>query len=289
MAGRYEGKVVLITGASSGIGAVAARMFAQQGAKVVAVARREALLEQVITECRQYSRESFYLTGDVGERSFAEGIVSTAVERLGRLDILVNNAAVSKHKHIYHTRAEEAETVMRINFLSCVWTTFAAIPAMLRQGGGYIVNVSSFAAKLTPPREALYAASKAAMSAFTEGLWHDLAGSNIHAVLVHPGPIDTEIWLKEDEPPSYRGKKYPPEMVVEAIFDCIDRRRYEMTVPQRNPMLLTARLLRLALPSVLRWGMQRTDPVPQEVLGRARQRAAAGKRLGDIDDDSTRG
>lgn len=284
MAGNYDGKVVLITGASSGIGAVAARMFAERGAQVVAVARREALLEQVIAQCRAHSPNSFYLSGDVGEREFAESIVTTTVDRLGRLDVLVNNAAVSKHKHIYHTRADEAERVLQVNFLSCVWTTLAAIPVMLRQGEGTIVNVSSFAAKLTPPRESLYAASKAAMSAFSEGLWHDLEGSNIHVALVHPGPIDTEIWLKEDEPPSYQGKKYPPEIVVKAIFDCIDRRRYEVTVPQRNPMLMTARFLRLVLPGVLRWGMQRTDPVPREVIDRARQRALAGKRLGETDE-----
>jgi short-subunit dehydrogenase len=284
MGGDYRDKVVLITGASSGIGRVAARMFAERGTNVVAVARRETLLAELMEQCRKYAPGSFYLAGDLSDRSFAEGIVSATVERLGRLDILINNAAISKHKHIYHTRAEEAETVLRVNFLSCVWTTFAAIPVMLQQGHGAIVNVSSFAAKLTPPRESLYAASKAAMSAFTEGLWHDLAGSNIHVALVHPGPIDTEIWLKEDEPPSYSGKKYPPEIVVEAIFECIEKRRYEVTVPRRNPMLVTARFLRLAMPGVLRWGMQRTDPVPREILDRARERARAGKRLGEIEE-----
>lgn len=283
MAQTFRDQVVIVTGASSGIGAVAARMFAQRGATVVPVARRVPLLEQVVAACREYSPQSFFLAGDVGEREFVESVVSTTVERLGRLDVLVNNAAVSKHKHIYHTRAEEADQVLRVNFLSAVWATMAAIPVMLRQGGGTIVNVSSFAAKVTPPRECLYAASKAAMSAFTEGLWHDLEGSNIHVALVHPGPIDTEIWLKEDEPPSYRGKKYPPEIVVEAIFDCIRRRRYEVTVPERNPMLMSARFLRLALPGVLRWGMQRADPVPRELVERARARAQAGKRLGDID------
>ncbi len=281
----FAGKVVLITGASSGIGAEAARMFAERGATVVAVARRAHLLDAVIANCRKHTPESFFLAGDVGDRAFAESIVATTLERLGRIDVLVNNAAISKHKHVYHTRAEEAEAVMRINFLSAVWTTFAAIPAMLRQGGGNIVNVSSFAAKVTPPREALYAASKAALSAFTEGLWHDLEGSNIHVVLVHPGPIDTEIWLKEDEPPSYRGKKYPPSIVVQAIFDCIQRRLYEVTVPRRNPMLMSARFLRLAFPSLLRWGMQKADPVPPEVLEKARARSRAGKQLGEVEED----
>lgn len=277
----YRGKVVIVTGASSGIGHAAARAFAARGATVVAVARREPLLRELIEACRAQSPSCEYLAGDLGEREFAERIVRETVARHGRLDVLINNAAISKHKHTFHTTAEEAELVMRVNFLSCVWTTYAAIPPMLQQGGGAIINVSSFAAKVSPPREGLYAASKAAMNAFSEGLWNDLAGSNIHVGILNPGPIDTEIWLKEDEPPSYNGPKYPPAIVVDAIFEMIERRRYELTIPRRNPMLLTARFLRLLLPRVLRYGMGRTEPVPPDLIAQARSRAAAGKRLGE--------
>jgi short-subunit dehydrogenase len=175
--------------------------------------------------------------------------------------------------------------VMRVNFLSCVWTTFAAVPHMLRAGGGHIVNISSFAAKVSPPREALYAASKSAMNSFTEGLWHDLSGSGIHVGVINPGPIDTEIWLKEDEPPAFDGRKYPPEIVSDAVFRMIERRSHEMTVPRRNPMLLTASLLRLLFPGVLRAGMRWHDPVPPDVVERARGRARKGLRLGDRSED----
>src|SRR5207244_1624997 len=240
------------------------------------------LLQQLVAECRRHSPASDYFAGDLGERAFAERVIDETVARHGRLDVLVNNAAISKHKQFYHMSADEAELVMRVNFLSCVWTTMAAIPHMLRQGGGTIVNISSFAAKVSPPREAMYAASKAAMNAFSEGLWNDLAGSNIHVALVNPGPIDTEIWLKEDEPVWYDGKKYPPEIVSDAIFEAIEKRRYEMTIPKRNPMLLMARFLRLFLPSLLRFGMAKTDPVPPEVVEKARARSVRGKRLGDL-------
>jgi short-subunit dehydrogenase len=277
----YRDKVVIITGASSGIGYEAAKAFAQRGAVVVAVARREALLQKLIDECRAASPQSWYLAGDLGDRATAERVVDETVRRHGRLDVLVNNAAISKHKHTYHTSAEEADLVMRVNFMSCVWTTYAAIPPMLRQGGGVIVNVSSFAAKVSPPREGLYAASKAAMNAFSEGLWNDLAGSGIHVALVNPGPIDTEIWDKEDEPPAYKGPKYPPAIVVDAIFEVIDKRRHELTIPRRHPMLITARFLRLFLPAVLRRGMAHTEPVPPELLEQARRRAGEGKRLGE--------
>jgi short-subunit dehydrogenase len=280
-----RGSVVLVTGASSGIGRVTARRFASRGATVMAVARREALLRQLVEECQADSSESAYLAGDLGERTFAEQVVDQTVARYGRLDVLVNNAAVSKHKQIYHMSADEAEMVMRVNFLSCVWTTLAAIPYMLRQGGGTIVNVSSFAAKVAPPRESIYAASKAAMNAFSEGLWNDLAGSNIHVAIVNPGPIDTEIWEKEDEPVAYDGKKYPPDIVTEAIFEAIAARRHEVTVPRRSLQLMTARLLRLVFPALLRFGMARTDPVPADVVDRARARARSGKRLGDLSAD----
>ncbi|MEW6270576.1 MAG: SDR family NAD(P)-dependent oxidoreductase [Thermodesulfobacteriota bacterium] len=278
----YTGKVVVVTGASSGIGWVTARAFARRGAVVVGVARRGELLEKLVAECRADSPRSSYLQGDLAERSFAEHVIDETVRREGRIDVLVNNAAISKHKHLFHMAADEAEVVMRVNFLSCVWTTLAAIPYMLARDGGTIVNVSSFAAKVAPPREAMYAASKAAMNAFSEGLWNDLAGSGIHVALVNPGPIDTEIWLKEDEPPAYDGRKHPPEIVTDAIFEAIEQRVHEITVPRRSLQLVTARLLRLLAPSVLRRGMARMDPVPDDVIARARERARRGKRLGDL-------
>jgi len=280
----HRGRVVVVTGASSGIGWVTARAFAARGAVVVAVARREALLQRLVDECRPASPASGYLAGDLGERAFAERVVDETVARHGRLDVLVNNAGVSKHKHLYHLSADEAEAVMRTNFLSTLWTTFAAIPHMLRDGGGTIVNVSSFAAKVTPAREAIYAASKAAMNAFSEGLWHDLRDSGIHVAIVNPGPIDTEIWTKEDEPHAFHGRKYPPELVTAAIFEAIEKRRHELTVPRRNAQLVMARLLRLLFPSALRAGMARFEPVPPDVLARARTRARAGRRLGDVDE-----
>jgi short-subunit dehydrogenase len=281
----YRNRIVIVTGASSGIGYVTAKAFARRGATVVAVARREERLQRLMQECQPHSRASSYLVGDLGERAFAEHVVDDTTARHGRVDILINNAAVPKHKRIYHISAEEADYVMRVNFMSCLWTTLAAIPSMLRDGGGTIVNVSSFVAKVVPPSEAVYAASKAAVNGFTEGLWNDLAGSNIHVALINPGPIDTEIWLKEDEPVAYGGRKYPPEMVTAAIFEAIEKRRYEITVPRRNPQLVIARMLRLLWPSLLRLGMARMDPVTREIVEAARARARKGKRLGDLTED----
>jgi len=278
----FRDRVVIVTGASSGIGWVTAEAFAARGAIVVAVARREENLKRLIEACRALSPASGYLAGDLGERSFAERVVDDTIARHGRIDVLVNNAAITKHKQIWHVSADEVERVMNVNFLSCVWTTLAALPHMLVAGSGTIVNVSSFAAEVVPPREAVYGASKAALHAFTQGLWNDLEGSNLHAALVIPGAIDTEIWEKGDEPLSYQGRRASPQVVTDAIFEAIEKRRHEITAPRRRLDLNAARALRRLWPAMLRAGMRRMDPVPPAIVERARERARKGRRIGDL-------
>ena len=169
--GGIRQKIAVVTGASSGIGRVTAITLAQAGATVIATARRESLLQEVSTACRQHTPDSCHITGDLGDKAFAQQLVDETVGRYGRIDILVNNAAVPMHRSLYEISVEEAEEVMRINFLSCLWTSFAAIPHMLLQGeggeeGGVIVNVSSFVATVAPTHETIYAASKGAMNSF---------------------------------------------------------------------------------------------------------------------------
>lgn len=255
------GRIAVVTGASSGIGSDTARALAQRGACVVAVARRVDRLEALMGECRKHSPASGFVAGDLGEPGFAERVVSESVSRHGRLDVLVNNAAMPKHKSIHETQIGEVEEVLRVNFLACVRLTLAALPHLRAAGGGTIVNVSSFAARVVPPRESVYAASKAALSAFTEGLWSDLAQSDVHAGLVIPGAIDTEIWEKRDEQTGYRGRLHPPSVVTEAILEVIEKRRFEVTAPRRSAALATARLLRVAAPGLLRRALRRMDPV----------------------------
>jgi short-subunit dehydrogenase len=285
----FRDKVAIVTGASSGIGRETALALAERGATVVAVARREPLLRSLVEECRRDAPESEYLAGDLGRQDFAERCVRETAERFGRLDLLVNNAGMSLHKQIYHTSTEDVARVMNVNFMSCVWCTFAAIPIMLRDGGGVIVNVSSFASVVAPPREAVYAASKAAMDAFTAGLWNDLHGSGIHVGLVTPGAIDTEIWEKEAEPVAFDGKKWPARVVVDGILRVIEKRRREVTVPGHDPGLVAARWLRRLAPSLLLAGMRRMDPVAPEVLAAARERSRRGRRLGDVAPDADGG
>jgi short-subunit dehydrogenase len=269
----YRGRVAIVTGASSGIGRQVALDFAARGAAVVISARRRALLDEVAAACAAHGVGVEALAGDVAERAFVEHTAARAVERFDRIDVVVNNAGVSKHKQIYGLTADEVDYVLRVNFLAPAVLTLAALPAMLRRGEGWIVNVSSAAGKLPPPRESAYAASKFALTGFTEGLWLDLAGSGIHAAVIHVGPIDTEIWRKTDEPTAYRGRKLPPSAVSAAIFRAIERRRHEVWVPGT---LRFAWWLRLLAPGLFRRGAARFDPVPADVITAARERARHG-------------
>lgn len=272
----YRGKVAVITGASSGIGKQIALDFARRGAAVLIVARRAALLEQVAAACRAAGAEAEALTGDLAERAFAEATVTRAVERFGRLDILINNAGIPKHKQFFDVTPEDIDYTMRTNFLAAAYMTVAALKPMLRQGEGYVVNISSGAGKIPPPRETVYAASKFALTGFTEGLWLDLAGSNIHPAVIHVGPIDTEIWDKAaaEAPVRYTGKKYPPSIVSDAVFECIEKRRYEMTVPRSLAWVF---LFKALLPGLFRRGAARWDPVPAALVAAARRRVTSDK------------
>jgi short-subunit dehydrogenase len=265
--------VALVTGASSGIGWATALLLARRGFRVAVTARREARLEALAAEGRSFNADVCVLPGDLGDLDFAASLPERVVEEGGRLDVVVNNAAMPMHKQIFKTTLTDVRRTVDVNFSAAAVITLAAIPVFLRRGSGTVVNVSSIAARVVPSHEAVYAASKAAMNAFTEGLWNDLHGTDIHVGLVHPGPIDTEIWSKLDEPGHYAGPLHSADAVAEGVLEVIERRRREVTIPRRDPGLVTAKLLRGLWPALLRRGVRARDPVTPEMIEAARTRA----------------
>jgi len=284
----YAERVAIVTGASSGIGRQTALDFAKRGCRIVISARRGELLRETAAACEAAGAQVEAMTGDLAERAFAESMVERALARFGRVDVLVNNAGIPKHKQFYDVTPEDVEVTMGVNFmapayltLACLVTmgvnfmapaylTLACLPAMLRQGEGYVVNISSAAGRMPPPRESVYAASKYALTGFSEGLALDLAGSGIHVGVIHVGPIDTEIWGKTETETAYKGKRYPPSLISNAVFTCIEQRRHEMTVPRS---LTLPYWIKVLLPGLFRWGTARFDPVTPEVIEDARERA----------------
>lgn len=227
------GRVAVVTGASSGIGEVTALELARRGAAVALTARRRDELERVAESCRRHTPDSFAHPADVSVRDQAQGVVRAAEERLGRVDIVVNNAGISIHKPALETTADDIERVMAINFFGAVYMTLAALPGMLDRKRGSVVSVTSVAGYIPNPRESAYGASKAALNLWSHGLAVDLHGTGVHVGVLSPGPIDTEIWGKDESPDTYSGRLYPPDIVAEGVTRMVEKELVHLTVPRR--------------------------------------------------------
>lgn len=258
---KIDGTVALVTGASSGIGAATAAELARRGATVVVAARRQVELEATAARCRAHSPASFAITADLSVAGEGERLVEATVDKLGAVDIIVNNAAISVHRHALRTSAADVEHLMAVNFLSAVRVTTAALAGMVERKRGAIVNVTSVAGYVPSPSEAAYGASKAALNLWSHGLGVDLAGTGVHVSVLSPGPIDTPMWDMDETPSSYKGRKYPPELVAGAVAKVIEREIAHLTVPRRfgvyGPMYglpLLGRMMRRGLVAFERKG-----------------------------------
>ncbi|HVU73342.1 MAG TPA: SDR family oxidoreductase [Mycobacteriales bacterium] len=215
-----DGAKVLVTGASTGIGAALAIELGKAGATIAITARRQALLDEVLAEAKAAGAgpDSYAVAADLGDIPLAEKVALEAWERLGHVDAVVNNAAIPKRRHVIDLPGDELDLVMRVNFTSPARICLALLPKMLERKAGMLVNVGSMAGRLGNPGEIAYCASKFALSGFTETLAIDLAGTGVEARLVTPGPFDTPIWdMEGEEPAPYEGPKYPPSVAAEAI------------------------------------------------------------------------
>jgi short-subunit dehydrogenase len=178
-----------------------ARELASAGATVGICARRENQLAAVLADCQAKAPESRMWVVDLADLDGIAGFGAMVERELGPVDILVNNAGIPKRRHVRQLTVGEVDAVMAINYLSPVRLTLALLPGMVARGEGRIVNVSSIAARLGPAREAAYAASKAAITAFSESMSVDLTGTGVVVHVVNPGVIDTELFhLPDNEP-----------------------------------------------------------------------------------------
>src|SRR5437588_2519493 len=233
-----EASTVLVTGASSGIGAALARALAARRVCVGLVARRTERLEEVLADCQKTSPKARMWTADLGDLELAERVALEAWDTFGHLDVLVNNAGIPKRRHVTELRYPELEEVIRVNFLSPARMTLALLPHMLERGAGQILNVSSVAGRLGNPRESAYSASKFALCGWSEALNVDLWDTPIEVRLINPGAIDTEIWdLPGEDAPLYEGEKEPPERIAEGIVAAIEGETFEHYLPDMKPFV----------------------------------------------------
>lgn len=189
--GRLSGKVAIVTGATSGIGRASAVLLARDGAAVVAAGRREELGAALVAELRGEGLAADYIRTDVSDRTDVEKLVAGTVERFGRLDIVVNDAAVFLFKGVEETTEDEWDTVIDTNLKSVYLVCHAAIPHLRAAGGGSIVNVASVHAFATMERVAAYAASKGAIVALSRQMAMDYTRDGIRVNALVVGGVDT--------------------------------------------------------------------------------------------------
>ncbi len=188
---RLEGKVAIISGGARGMGAAEARLFAQEGAKVVIADVLEEEGRQVEAQISESGVQALFLLLDVTNESDWSNAVSATVTRFGKLDILVNNAGISGRSAVGRTDVETWDRVMDINAKGVFLGTRAAIPEMRRVGGGSIINISSIYGLVGSGGSAAYQASKGAVRLLTKSTAIQYAGEGIRANSVHPGFITT--------------------------------------------------------------------------------------------------
>ncbi|ORM71155.1 SDR family oxidoreductase [Pantoea rwandensis] len=191
MSQNIENKVVVITGASSGLGAETARHLASQGAKVVLGARRLDRLESLASDLGLNARA--VLSTDVTDRHQVQALVDRAVELHGRIDVLINNAGLMPSSMLDKLKVDEWDRMIDVNIKGVLYGIAAALPKMKAQKSGQIINVSSVAGHKVGPGGAVYAGTKWAVRAISEGLRQEVKPWNIRTTIVSPGAVDTEL------------------------------------------------------------------------------------------------
>jgi short-subunit dehydrogenase len=251
---RFTGKNVVITGASLGIGAAAARQFAGEGARLALVARSPGPLEKVAAELRGRGTHVVTIAADVGKNEDCRRIVDTAAAELGGIDVLVNNAGANKRGAVEKYAAEDLAAVVDVNLRAPIYLTCLALPH-LRKNAGAVVGVASLAGFTPLPDSPVYSATKFGLRAFSHALAEQLADSGVRISVVSPGPVDTSFIMEEiDEVPDiiFSQPVSTADEVAQAILDCAAGTDREIALPAVSGKLATLGYLVPSLQKALR-------------------------------------
>lgn len=186
-----ENKVIVITGASSGIGEATAKLLAQNGANVVLGARRTEKLEAIVKEIRDQGNTAEFKAVDVTDREDVKAFIHFAKEKFGRVDVIFNNAGVMPLSPMNALKVEEWDTMIDVNIRGVLNGIAAGLPVMEAQGGGQFINTASIAAHMVGPTSAVYSATKYAVWAISDGLRQE--SKNIRVTIISPGVVETEL------------------------------------------------------------------------------------------------
>ena len=230
----YSGKIVVITGASSGIGEQSAEEFAKLGANVVLISRNEEKLQEIAKRLSKYQTKVFVHTCDVSKKDQVDKMGKSILEKFVTVDVLVNNAGFGIHNTVNEITIEEMESQMMTNFFGMMYCTKVFLPKMLEQRSGHIVNVASVAGSIGIPGMASYCASKFAMLGFSESLSHELKGTGVGITVVSPIMVRTNFFNHESfgNMPRYSATSLSSKTVANAVVRAASSPRLEIVVPQ---------------------------------------------------------
>jgi NADP-dependent 3-hydroxy acid dehydrogenase YdfG len=190
---KLDGKVAVITGASSGIGEATAEALSAEGASVVVAARRKDRLEDLVERINGNGGQALSVECDVTDEEQAHGLIRQAKDEFGRVDILVNNAGVMQLSEVEKGLSDEWRTMFEVNVLGLLYVTDAAIEVMKEQSSGHLVNISSLASRGTRPALGVYSGTKMAVNGISEALRQELLEDHIRVTMVEPGAVETEL------------------------------------------------------------------------------------------------
>lgn len=262
----YRGINAVITGASSGIGKLLALRLARDGARVALVARRAAELEAVADEIRAAGGEAVVLPCDVADRAQVFATAAIALERLGSVELLVNNAGYGHHRPFLEWDLDDMEHLMQVNFFGSLYWTKALLPQMVERGRGWLVFMASVAGKIGVPDESAYAATKFATVGLAEALSYEVEDAGVHVLTVCPGTIRTPFFDAEAlqrMPPVAKRSMVEPQGLVEAIVKALAAGKHELTYPRP---IAVAYVTKALAPGFMRRGVKRST------LGAARRK-----------------
>jgi NADP-dependent 3-hydroxy acid dehydrogenase YdfG len=215
MSNNIEGKVVVITGGSSGLGEAAARHLSGAGATVVLGARRAERMQALTAELGAKGGKAAFLTTDVTDRAQVARLVELAVEKYGRIDVLLNNAGLMPSSPLERLKVDDWDRMVDVNIKGVLYGIAAALPHMQRQKAGHFINVSSVAGHKVRAGGAVYAATKHAVRALTEGLRQEVKPYNLRTTIISPGAVATEL----------------PDSATEGDIRDAFRQFYEIAIP----------------------------------------------------------
>ncbi|MDD9338204.1 MAG: SDR family oxidoreductase [Providencia heimbachae] len=229
MMGQITGKVIIITGASSGIGASTALYLSSKKAIVVLAARRKELLDKLAQECISVGGRPLVIPTDVTKYNDVKKLVSTTLAKFGKIDVLINNAGLMAISPLKLSKVDEWEKMVDINIQGLLYGIAEVLPIFEKQNSGHFINISSVAGiKVFSPGGTVYSGTKFAIRAISEGLRHE-ASKNIRTTTICPGVVDSELKFGSTDPTSLQSiidfykQAIPPDSIARAIAYAIEQ------------------------------------------------------------------